>query len=238
MNTFHTPVDLRSRKAMTEFLSGHRRYFTMNSWNGATSYANCVKVHRLGLTPAQLERAWDLLEMPEVFHAIRTGFYRWSEARNWEWSIGFNGRSSGYLVLYNGGIDWHNARTAQCDECGQTTFHKQETPCPYSGCAGTLRVMPRPAPQIYVRTGRGIDEHENWSEWDLYSLRERARLVESFDRACDLAVATFVGFCEHCRVVEAEVPTSRTVKRLVSVCELERRALAAKAKETADALRG
>jgi hypothetical protein len=217
MNTFSTKVDTRSRAAMIAFLDGHRRYFIMNSWNGATSYANCVKVHRLGLTPAQLERAWDLLEMPEIFHAIRTGFYRWSEARKWEWSIGFNGRSSGYLVLYNGGIDWHNARTAQCDECGRTTFHKQETPCTYSGCDGTLRVMPRPAPQIYVRPGLGIDEHEDWSEWDLGSLRERARLVQDFDRACGLAVATFAGFCNTYRVVEKTVPRPTRVKVLERV---------------------
>lgn len=214
MNTFHTRVDLRSRAAMTAFLDGHFRYFTLHSWNGATSYANCVKVHRLGLTPAQLERAWDLLEMPEVFHAVRTGFHRWSEARDWQWSIGFNGRSSGYLVLYRGGLDYEHAHTAQCDECGKLTWHTQNTPCTSESCDGMLRVLEKPAPQIYVRPGLGIDEHEDWSEWDLGSLRERARLVQSFDRACSLAVATFVGFCNAYRVVAKTVPVPTRVKVL------------------------
>ena len=39
MKKFFTPVDLRSRAAMTAYLDGHFRYPTMNSWNQATSYA-------------------------------------------------------------------------------------------------------------------------------------------------------------------------------------------------------
>jgi len=40
---FFKPVDLRSQKAMVEFLSNHFRYNTMNSWNNSTSYANNIK---------------------------------------------------------------------------------------------------------------------------------------------------------------------------------------------------
>lgn len=39
MRNFYRPVDLRSRHEMTQFLSSHFRYPTMNSWNGCTSYA-------------------------------------------------------------------------------------------------------------------------------------------------------------------------------------------------------
>jgi len=217
MTTFARPVDLRSRAAITAFLEGHYRYHTMNSWNLATSYANCVKVHRLGLTPTQLERAWEMLEMPQVLDAIRAGFRRWAEARSWELQIGFNGRSSGYLVLYRGGLDREHAHTAQCDECGKLTWHRQDTPCTGESCDGTLRVLEKPLPRIFTKPGLGVDQHEDWSEWDLSSLRERARLVESFDCACDLAVATFVGFCEHCRVVEKTVRVRTRVKVLEPV---------------------
>lgn len=217
MTTFARPVDLRSRAAMTAFLEGHFRYHTMNSWNLATSYANCVKVHRLGLTSAQLERAWEMLEMPQVFDALRAGFRRWAEARQWEWQIGFNGRSNGYLVLYRGGLDWDHAHTAQCDECGRLTWHTRDAPCTSDDCDGTLRVLAKPVPQIYTQPGLGVDEHEDWSDWDLGSLRERTRLVESFDRACDLAVATFVGFGNGYRVVEKTVPVATRVRALERV---------------------
>ena len=39
MRNFYRPVDFRSRHEMTQFLSSHFRYPTMNSWNGCTSYA-------------------------------------------------------------------------------------------------------------------------------------------------------------------------------------------------------
>jgi hypothetical protein len=214
MNTFCTSVDLRSRVAMTEFLSSHGRYFTMHSVNGATSYANCVKVHRLGLTPAQLEQAWKMLDMPVVFHAIRDGLERWAEARRWEWQIGQNGRSSGYLVLYRGGLDYEHARTAQCDECGKLTYHTQDVPCTGEGCDGTLRVLEKPVPQVITWPGKGVDEHEDWSEWSMGDLRERVRLVQDFDRTCDEAVATFVRFCDAYRVVEKTVSVPTQVRVL------------------------
>jgi hypothetical protein len=39
---FQTKVDHRSRSAMVEFLKGHYRYDTMNSWNRSTAYANNI----------------------------------------------------------------------------------------------------------------------------------------------------------------------------------------------------
>ena len=50
MKRFSVPVDLRSRKEMTDFLQTHFRYDTMNSWNYATSYACNLKIPRLGLS--------------------------------------------------------------------------------------------------------------------------------------------------------------------------------------------
>jgi hypothetical protein len=214
MNTFCTSVDLRRRAAMIAFLDVHFRYFTLHSVNGATSYANCVKVHRLGLTPAQLEQAWQMLDMPVVFHAIRDGLERWAEARRWEWQVHYRGRSSGYLVLYRGGLDYERARTAQCDECGKLTYHTRDVPCTGEGCDGTLRVLEKPVPQVITWPGKGVDEHEDWSGWDLGSLRERVRLVQDFDRACDEAVATFVRFCDEYRVVEKTVSMPTQVRVL------------------------
>jgi hypothetical protein len=217
MKQFLTAVDLRSRAAMTAFLASHLRYFTMNSWNLTTSYANCVKVYRLGLTPAQLEQAWKLLDMPLVFHAIRAGLERWAEARHWKWQIGQNGRSSGYMVLYRSGLDYENAHTAQGDECGKLTYHTKDAPCTRDGCDGTLKVLAKPVPQAVTWPGKGVDENEDWSEWSLGDLRQRVRLVQDFDRACDGAVAEFVRFCDEFRVVEKTVPVPTAVKVLERV---------------------
>lgn len=43
MRRFYQSVDLRSRSQMTDFLTMHFRYPTMNSWNNAVSYRNLTK---------------------------------------------------------------------------------------------------------------------------------------------------------------------------------------------------
>ena len=50
MKTFNQKVDLRNRKEMINFLTTHFRYYTNNSWNLSTSYANNVKIYNLDLT--------------------------------------------------------------------------------------------------------------------------------------------------------------------------------------------
>ena len=55
---FEKQVDLTDRKAMIRFLKEHVRYFTMNSWNRSTSYANNVKFYKLGLTEEQETSAY------------------------------------------------------------------------------------------------------------------------------------------------------------------------------------
>lgn len=214
MKRFYEKVDMRSRKAMADFLTGHFRYDTMNSWNRSTSYANCVKIHRLDLTPEQMEQAWEMLECEEVFDAIHTLTREWAAEREWRWQVAFNGRSGGYLVLYQGGLDYKNARTARCDQCGKRTWHKQDTPCTTDWCHGTLRVLPKPMPQIVTYPGRGLDESEDFTEWDMESLRNRVKLVQEFDRLCDEVTAIFAGFCDHYKVVDEKIMVPKTVKVL------------------------
>ncbi len=217
MKTFYRKVNLSARKAMVAFLRSHARYWTMNSWNRSASYANCVKVHRLGLTNEQLETAWDMLDMPQVYDAIHAILEEWTAKHEWQWQAGFNGRSGGYLVLYQGRLDWQNAKTAQCDECGKKTWHKQDTPCTTNGCTGTLRVLAEPCPQIVTYSGRGLDETADFTEWSMTDLRDRVRLIQDFDRVCDEAVALFAHYCENYRAVEHEIMVPKTVKVLDAV---------------------
>ena len=103
MKTFHKEVDTTDRKAMVDFLKSHFRYYTMNSWNRSTAYANNVKIYNLGIEDKEVEdKIYSLAYMSEdtadVFfdvHELIRGF-----VRDTGYDAGFNGRSNGYLVMY------------------------------------------------------------------------------------------------------------------------------------------
>ena len=214
MKTFSQKVDLRSREAMVAFLSHHFRYWTMNSWNRSSSYANCVKVHKLDLAPEQLERAWSLIECDEVLAGLNRLIADWAAKHHWRGQVGFNGRSRGYLVLLQGQLDHENARTARCDECAKATWHTRDTACTTIGCPGTLRVLSELIPQIVTYPGRGTDDGEDFDAWDLDSLRDRVKLVQDFDRLCDDLVHAFVEFCDHFEAVDEGIMVPKKVKLL------------------------
>ena len=71
MTFFEKHVDKRSKNSMQELLSGHFRYDTMNSWNAPTSYANCIKLHRLGLTKEQLDSAYEFINADDWWDEIK-----------------------------------------------------------------------------------------------------------------------------------------------------------------------
>lgn len=91
-------VDRTDRQAMISFLAGHYRYDTMNSWNRATSYAHCVKIHALGLDREQTEKAFELLNV-DYWDDLSLVIEDFVVEMNGEFTISSNGRSSGYLVL-------------------------------------------------------------------------------------------------------------------------------------------
>lgn len=100
---FSKQIDTDDRPAMAEFIANHFRYYTINSWNRLTSYANNVKIHNLGLTSKQASRAYDLLLDVNIdmslfwdsVHDIIQDFLHETGC-----TIAFNGRSDGYMVLY------------------------------------------------------------------------------------------------------------------------------------------
>jgi hypothetical protein len=48
-------------------------------------------------------KAYDLLDVEEVWEFLQDLIREWERERKFEWQAGFNGRSGGYLVLYKGG---------------------------------------------------------------------------------------------------------------------------------------
>jgi hypothetical protein len=119
---FQKKVDRRSRAAMVDFLAGHFRYDTMNSWNGLTSYANNIKTHRLGLTPEQSNKADEMLGT-DYWDEIRYPIDDFTRAQGDSYTIGTNGRSGGYLVLYQSRRE-QTGHLSYCPSCGQRNFKK------------------------------------------------------------------------------------------------------------------
>lgn len=147
-------VDITNDKQMFEFLKNHFEYHTMSSWNGLKSIANNVKLYNLGLS-GDWCIAYDLLcsgEYETLEYIIRD----W-EAEHPGYEVFFNGRSSGYLVLY---YKNDNTHVLPCSILESDTYEDYKEYCKeYYGCS--------------VRANR--DELVHFT-----------KLIQDFDRLCDL----------------------------------------------------
>ena len=203
----------RSKKDMIEYLKSHYRYNTMNSWNGSTSYANNIKIHggQLNLTKAERDACYDMLDMPEAYDDFNEVIREFGRAHDFKWQIGSNGRSSGYLVLYQGESKpaQHKSR---CAACGQLNFKPvaEVSQCGRCGLAGQMHAYEGTDVKCYP--GRGTDEDECFEDWALDALKARVELVMEFDKYCYAACQAFVDFAMANKVVEKTVMVAKTVK--------------------------
>ena len=71
-------------------------------------------------------------------------------------------------------------------------------------------------PPMEYRTypGRETDMGEDFEDWDIYSLRERVKLVQDFDRFCDDVLSEVRNILDNFEVDEDIVYVPQTVKRL------------------------
>ena len=103
---FAKQIDTTNRKAMIDFLKNHFRYHTMNSWNKSTSYANNVKIYNLDTTEEIKNKMYQLLEADDddcLSMDIQQFILDFQKETGY--SAGFNGRSGGYIVLYDATYD-------------------------------------------------------------------------------------------------------------------------------------
>ncbi len=220
MITFYTKVDRRSRRAMTDFLSEHFRYNTMNSWNQSTSYANNIKIHNLGLDREIEDKLYDIIETDEFWaeaHALFDGF---AQKYRYRWQAGINGRSGGYLVLYQGYIK-PSGYISYCTACGQQNF----TSVNVTGniCMRCHEPARRDYEKPLVQTGtfpvRSTDMDEDFSEFTLSELKNRVRLVQEFDRLTDSLIVLAVQMCGEYTVEDETYYVPKTRKVLVTNAE-------------------
>lgn len=201
----------RSKKEMIDFLAEHFRYHTMNSWNRATSYARNIKIHHLGLDPETERRSFDMLDIHEAFDDFSAVLHEFSIRHDYAWQIGQNGRSGGYLVLYQGGKKDQGYKT-RCNTCWIPTWYAERQPCHVNGCKGTLEPLTTPIWQSFTYAGRGVDNDRDYESMSHEELRQRVILVKDFDRTCESAVKAFVDFAKSNQVVEQEILVPKTVR--------------------------
>ena len=183
---FSRRVDKRSRAEMTAYLSGHFRYNTMNSWNRSTSYACNMKLYKLGLDRGTEDKLWDIIQVPEFYERLNERIEDFNWQHNYLWQAGWNGRSGGYLVLYQGGTKPSGYRS-YCTKCGQKNYTSvAETGNRCGVCNEETRIdFSKPPIQIFFYPGRDVDMGEDFEDWSLYELKQRTELVQEFDQLAD-----------------------------------------------------
>jgi len=150
---YYKKINTKSNKECFNYLSNHFAYDTMNSWNGVTSIANNVKVYNL---PVDDDEALQALE-EDNYNSINMTILEW-EAEHHNCSVGFAGRSGGYLVLYP---------KKGC----QHVFHEDScSPCFYDNYESWKK-----------------DVQEQYGSLKAYhnELMYQVKLVQDFDKLCD-----------------------------------------------------
>lgn len=211
---FFKRVDKRSRAAMTAYLADHFRYDTMRSWNRSTSYACNMKLYKLGLDREMEDRLWDMIQVPEFYDRINELVEDFNWKHNYLWQAGWNGRSGGYLVLYQGGTEPSGYRSF-CTMCGQKNYASVAKTGKRCGvCNEEARVdYSKPHMRIFSYQGRGVDMGEDFEDWSLSELQQRTELVQEFDQLADNIVAEALHFAQnHLREEQGVyIPTAELV---------------------------
>lgn len=218
MYPFTYPVDLRSRAAMTEYLTNHFRYNTMNSWNCSTSYACNLKVYNLGLEHDLEMRLYDLISLDEFFDPINELCNEFAEEHDYLWQVGFNGRSGGYLVLYQGARE-PSGYKSYCSACGQLNCRSTAEGSNVCGrCHQPNRKdFPRTHMKVVTYPGKSTDMDEDFEDWSMDQLRERVKLVQAFDRLCDAIVQEAIYIAQNYEIEDETYTVEKTRQILVPV---------------------
>lgn len=203
MRKFYEPVDLRSRREMTDYLRNHFRYPTMNSWNQATSYACNLKIHRLGLAAEITSKLFDMLDTQEFYDLRAETIGAFNQAHDFHWQAGFNGRSGGYLVLYQGELR-PSGYLSYCTCYGQRNYRSVSENGNVCGACGKPGRVDYRTPPMHPVTfpGRGLDMEDDYEDWSMSALRDRVRLVQELDRLADELVSQAIHLAREYEVVE------------------------------------
>ena len=175
-----------------------------------------LKIHSLGLCDEVYEKLYDLLECQEFFLALKELMDAFAAEHNYRWQVGMNGRSGGYLVLYQGEIKPSGYKSF-CTACGQLNYRSiKETGKQCGKCGLHTRVdFDKPHMQVSTFPGRGTDDDADFTDWSMDELRNRVRLVQEFDCLADRIVDRAIDIAKHYSVEEEEYYVPKVRKVLV-----------------------
>lgn len=215
---FESKVDMRSRKEMTTFLTNHYRYWTMNSWNRSSAYANNVKLYNLNLPEEIEDKAYDFVcGDVESDYEWDVRFLIEEFERETGYGVGFNGRSSGYLVMYEMSRK-EDEHKSYCPFCGQQNFQlatPENNKCGKCGKEGRLNFdKPRYIYHTYPGKSVGSDDEEYYEDFTMRHLREEVKLVQRFDQLCDDIRGALIQRLQDGEIVEEEYTEVKTRKVL------------------------
>ncbi len=212
---FKKEINMENREEMAQFLRSHYRYPTANAWNMRTSYANNMKIDNLDISREIQDKLYDLLDVEKVYERFSGLIEDFAINHDYEWQAGWNGSSSGYLVLYSGGrkkLDYKS----RCISCGQMNYQSvaKSGNCKCGRCGKETRVdLTYPVYRSYT-TSASVDQDEEFEDWEMGKLRERVKIVTEFDQLCDDIVAEAVYLAEEYELVEEIYYIEQTKKVL------------------------
>lgn len=179
---FYKKVNKNNNKQMFEFLKNHFTYYTMSSWNRLESIANNVKIYNLDIKGDK----WKLLKLLELdnYSSINTIIEEW-EIMHEGYKIGFNGRSAGYLVLYNNNNNSSILSNYIIDSENYQDFKEN------------LKYY-----------GYTLKDYKN-------ELIKMVELVQDFDKLCDDLVSECQYMLDNCDIEEIEETYTKKEKTLV-----------------------
>jgi len=191
---------------MVGFLINHDKYSTMNSWNHGKSFSNCIKVHHLDLPADVQDVMFDATQDELMYEDLKLVIEDFEEDYNHNFTMGHNGRSGGYLVLYKMAAKdtGYKSQCSGCHRCSKNKVDPAREPFGICSNCGQPRVTNLKKPIFrYHATGQGYGEDYRYEEeylmdkdeWDMSSLRDEVKFIKDFDEACSNYVEAFVGWC-------------------------------------------
>jgi hypothetical protein len=177
------------------------RYNTMNSWNNATAPAYNLKVYNVIDNDLQ-DRVFKLMEADNFYDEINFLIEEFNKENDYVYQAGFNGKSGGYLVLYNGGKKKSEYKSI-CLNCGQKNFKTIEESDNICGRCEKAERVNQVFYEIFTQPGKGIGENE-----------APAEVLKRFRKLAIDIIKTTEAMARDCKVKKEEYQVIKTRKVL------------------------
>ena len=168
-------------------------------------------------TGQRVDKLFDMIQTQEFFDAMDECKWEFAAKHNYLWQAGMNGRSGGYLVLYQG-EKRPSGYKSYCTNCGQRNYQlAADGNCTCGVCGRPTRVnFSQTHMQVVTYPGRGTDDGEDFEDWSRHALRERVKLVQELDQLADRMVELALRLTRDAQVIEEEYFLPQTRKVLVT----------------------